>query len=356
MEVPIDTILDDIAPQKSGKVYKAIWDMFLTDVGMPGAEHLQEKHFLAYFYGLKKKGYKSSTLWNRFSILNNVYQRHTGKKLQLEYPRVIMQLKAYQNGYQRKCAKTFSLQEFLDFMKKPLQSKYWVVRKAFAAIAWSGGLRCHELHQLKIGSIKFTTEGCQVSFEHAKQVAEVKQNTILVPFNKTNPSICLASKVKMYLDELGPLANDKTSPLFKGCMKGKHFVKSPMGKNTLHSIGKDVAKELGLDDWSCYTGHCWRRSSATQVAGEGASVVDMKRQFGWRQESTAMRYIDGTETQMLKMATLSTGQKSLSIVSRTTNVSPTMINEQGSSSNEPKAQPSKAYHLTFGDNCNITIN
>ncbi len=42
----------------------------------------------------------------------------------------------------------------------------------------------------KIGSIKFTSDGCQLSFEHAKQLSEVKENTSLVPFYKNDLSPC----------------------------------------------------------------------------------------------------------------------------------------------------------------------
>jgi hypothetical protein len=214
------------------------------------------------------------------------------------------------------------------------------------------------------------------------------------PPGQTDPSICLATKVREYLEALVTLGEDKDSCLFKGCMKGAHFVKAPMGKNLLHDIGKDVAKELGLQDWTSYTGHCWRRSSATQVAGEGATALDMKRQFGWQQETTAMRYLDGTNQQMIKMAKLATGQSSsstlpgpsssasnekvvgadlkkvtpsvIATLATKPNIVPVMrkssmnvsdgLRNRGTESGEQKNNDARVYNFTIGDNCTITIN
>ncbi len=270
-----------------------------------------------------------------------------------------MQLKAYQRGYTRKTAKTFCLYQLQAFMRADLPSPFWIVRKAFAAIAWSGGLRCDELHRLKIGSLALTEDGYEVTFTHAKQLGEVKVNKFLVPFNREDLSISFATKVKNYLEALGKLTEDKDSNLFKGCMKGSHFVKNPMGKNTLHDIGKDVARELGFSDWEAYTGHCWRRSSATQVAGEGATTVDMKRQFGWKQETTAMRYIDSTRKQTLKMATMTTGQQDiLPTGPSATATTVTMIeeNHEATRKKEELQETTKVYHISMGDNCSITFN
>ncbi len=305
--ISMDEILKSMGPAKSGKAYDRVWQDLLDFTRISSPKELKEAHFMRFFFHLKKTGLKASSLWTKYSMLNNVYKRETGHKLQ-DFPRLTLQLKSYNQGYVRKAAKTFSLLEFQAFMRMELDGPFWLVRKAFAAIAWCGGMRCDELHRLCIQDLQECPEGIKVNFTHSKQWAEAKENTILVPFNKSDPSICLASKVKVYLDALGPLADDKTGKLFKGTMKGKRFVKNPMGHNLLHNIGKDVARILSLDNPDTYTGHCWRRSSATQIAGQGASTLDMKRQFGWKQDTTAMKYIDATNYQCMKMASLSTGQ------------------------------------------------
>ena len=80
-----------------------------------------------------------------------------------------------------------------------------------------------------------------------------------------------------------------------------------MGIHTIRSIGTVVAKNLGKENESQYTGHCWRRSSATQAANNGANTTDLMRLYGWKQPQTAMKYLDATDDQAFKMANLVTG-------------------------------------------------
>ncbi len=354
-EVSLDDILQDMAPAKSSKAYESVWNDFLTFSCKEDPYQLDEADFMKYFHFLKKSGnQKSSTLWTKYSMLNNVYQRKTGKKLQTLSPRLTLQLKAYQRDYSRKVAAVFTLADFHKFLRLDLPSPYWIVRKAFAAIAWSGGLRCDELHRLTIGSLKKSDDGYVITFSHAKQLLERKENTFLVPFNKADQSICLASKVSTYLQCVDSLALDNGSRLFVGCMGGKAFVKTPMGINMLRNIGKDVACILSLESPMAYTGHCWRRSSATQAATQGATTVDMKRQFGWKQEVTAMRYIDQTYQQQVKMASLTTGQACITRTSVLTN-SETAGTEENSSPCGDNVDRAKEYHFHV-KHCTLNFN
>jgi len=369
-DISIDDILKEIGPVKSEKAYNSLWESFLTFSSVSDATKLEEKEFIRYFHHLKSLGLKASSLWTKYSMLNNVYQRNTGQKLQ-RFPRLTMQLKSYQRGYVRKVAKVFTLQEFQTFIKMDLGTPYWIIRKAFAAIAWSGGLRCHELHRLKIENLHWSSEGCRISFTHSKQLAEEKENTILVPYNMDERSMCLASKIKTYLEALGDLATDASQPLFHGCPKNA-FVKSPMGINVLRNIGKDVASLLRLPDANSYTGHSWRRSCATQVAAQGATSVDMKRQFGWRQETTAMRYIDKNQQHQIRMASMATGQPEAN--SKTVNslqvgkdslevdqcppIVKTVTTKESSSVTVAKmgsGSADRVYHITTGNNCTLNF-
>jgi len=347
----VEEILKNIGPVKSEKAYESLWQDFISFANTYDPKLLEEVHFIRYFHHLKQLDLKSSTLWTKYSMLNNTFQRMTGEKLQ-KFPRLTLLLKSYQRGYTRKVAQTFTLQEFQTFIRKDLPSNFWIIRKAFAAIAWCGGLRCEEMHKLTPGCLTWTDNGCCVTFQHAKQLAEAKENSVLIPFNKNDPSLCLATKIQTYLDALGELAQDQNGKLFR-CCPGQNFTRSPMGINFLRSIGKDVAQEIGLPNANLYTGHCWRRSCATQLAGQGATTVDLKRQFGWKQETTAMRYIDRTLQHQVKMASLTTGQQ-INKVNNVTMNGPAKPQE-GKTFRKEDGDGCKIYHIYTGDNCNITL-
>ena len=61
--------------------------------------------------------------------------------------------------------------------------------------------------------------------------------------------------------------------------------------------GKDMAKLLDKQDWNKYTGHCWRRTSATCLADEGITEVALKRAGHWTSAKTAMQYINSSDVQ-----------------------------------------------------------
>ncbi|CAK1554950.1 unnamed protein product [Leptosia nina] len=58
------------------------------------------------------------------------------------------------------------------------------------------------------------------------------------------------------------------------------------------AIPKEIATLLNLPEANEYTGHSFRRSSATLLADSGADLLTLKRHGGWRSSSVAEGYID----------------------------------------------------------------
>lgn len=65
----------------------------------------------------------------------------------------------------------------------------------------------------------------------------------------------------------------------------------PIGKNTFGQIPRKIATYLKLPEPSTYTGHCFRRSSATLLANSGSDMLTLKRHGGWRSTAVAEGYI-----------------------------------------------------------------
>lgn len=55
---------------------------------------------------------------------------------------------------------------------------------------------------------------------------------------------------------------------------------------------KAIATYLNLPNPEYYTGHCFRRSSATLLADTGANLITLKRQGGWKSDRVAESYIE----------------------------------------------------------------
>lgn len=75
-----------------------------------------------------------------------------------------------------------------------------------------------------------------------------------------------------------------------------------VGKNTLGQVPQRVAKFLNMPDAGAYTGHCFRRSSATLLADGGADLISIKRHGGWKSSAVAETYIEDSLQNKMKIA------------------------------------------------------
>lgn len=145
----------------------------------------------------------------------------------------------------------------------------WAMKKAVISLNYNGGIRGCELRSLTLGSLEITEEGIYVSFEQGKQQA-VAENRFLVPYNKERPDLCFATPIIEYLELLKACHSDlkPEDPLFYKALKNGQYSSKVVGQHKLADIGKEVAARLGLDKPGSYTGHGWRRSSATEAANQ----------------------------------------------------------------------------------------
>lgn len=88
------------------------------------------------------------------------------------------------------------------------------------------------------------------------------------------------------------------------------FLRYENGKCTaqvvgVHKIGQIpslIAKYLGLPNSEAYTGHCYRRSSATLLANTGADISVLKRHGGWRSSTVAEGYVEDSIESKMKIS------------------------------------------------------
>lgn len=154
--------------------------------------------------------------------------------------------------------------------------------------------------------------------------------------------------------------------------------KQVMGKNRISSMPLEIAVYLKLPDCNLYTGHCFRRTSATLLADSGADLTVLKRHGGWKSSSVAEGYIEDsiqnkekTSTRIvenIKLKPKDNSSKPLSPRPSTSkdsvpfleNQSDTKItNTQNVNESTTISIPNKTVTITF-ENCasvsNVTIN
>lgn len=78
--------------------------------------------------------------------------------------------------------------------------------------------------------------------------------------------------------------------------------KQPVGVNKFGYVPKEIATYLHLKTPKLYTGHCFRRSSATILVDAGGDITTLKRHGGWKSTTVAENYIDESMTNKMEVA------------------------------------------------------
>ena len=152
----------------------------------------------------------------------------------------------------------------------------------------------------------------------SKQRGENPNNVV----NKFNVPLNYVQYLTQYCDVLKE-ADLYIGHLFKSYRIRKsdrsgYYTAQPMGVHMLAKTGVQVAEFLGLENPQSFTGHSFRRSSATNMAEAGASSTDMKTHVNWKNEGTALKYINNSTAHKIRIGQMMEPSKSTSSSSVTT--------------------------------------
>lgn len=139
------------------------------------------------------------------------------------------------------------------------------------------------------------------------QDVEDLQSKLLVsiPDSKTNKSRSFVVN-EMYLNvyrkyvALRPEDMNNSRFFFK-YQNGKGC-RQVVGIHQFRKMPKVVATFLNLSNANEYTGHCFRRSSATMLVDSGGDITSLKRLGGWKSSNVAEGYIEESLTEKVQVA------------------------------------------------------
>lgn len=167
--------------------------------------------------------------------------------------------------------------------------KYITLLQVVLILGVMGACRRQELHDLKFDDVKDLGSSLLVT----------------IPNSKTNVSRAFTVTGKYYgickkYMNLRPEAC-KSQYFFVNYYCGKCTVQN-VGINKFGNMGKQIATYLNLPDPQSYTGHCFRRSSATMLVDAGGDITSLKRHGGWKSTTVAEGYIDESLQNKLKIS------------------------------------------------------
>lgn len=272
---------NSLIPQRSSQKYEKQYAEFRKWCDINKVKLFKEEVFLAFLSEQSIK-YKPPTLWSKYSVLKTMCKI----KLNLDigkYFKLTAFLKRQNLGYKSKKSKVFTQEEITKFMEEAPNEIYLMIKVA-TIFGLAGACRREELTKITLDDI------------------QDKQNLILVKIpdskNHTARNFVITSEVNngTYLQLYHKYLNIRPHitthrRLFVYYKNGKCTCQC-VGINTFGKMPSEIAAFLGLPNPELYTGHSFRRSSATILADNGEQITNIKRLGGWKSTAVAEGYIE----------------------------------------------------------------
>lgn len=268
----------ELMPKKSSVQYDIAYNNFLAWCRLKNVEgNFSESVILAYLEE-KSKIWNSSTLWSKFSMIKSSALVKNGVDLS-KYFKVIAFLKRKNEGYRPKKSKILTLEQVERFINEAPNEKYLMIKVA-TIFGLFGACRREELCNLLMEDIEVMHQSLVIQVPNTK--------------TKISRSFCIVGKY--YVDYYRMYAALRPSAI----SHRRFFLKylnnrctcNPVGINTFGKMPSVIAEFLGLPEPKQFTGHCFRRSSASLLAESGANITQIKKHGGWKSTKVAEGYID----------------------------------------------------------------
>lgn len=170
---------------------------------------------------------------------------------------------------------------------------------AISVAAFFGCLRSCEVVAIEKGDIEDVSEGIMIKITRFKTTN--KSSRFLVPNTLAKSAVSPSALLRKYLDAVMPWLAEKSLTRLWPRPTKEGFCTQFRGINYIGTVAKKIATFLQLDA-STFTGHSFRRSSATSAADGGISLINLKRFGGWRSDSVASSYVDDSRATAVEAA------------------------------------------------------
>lgn len=345
----------ELLPAKSKEKYERQYYAFEKWYEERNVKTLKEEVLLAYFFKLNKE-FSPNTLWSKYSMLKSVLKIKKNVDIG-KFHKLVAFIKKQNVGFQPKKSKIFSKEEISTFLNEASDDIYLLIKVA-TIFGLAGACRREELAKMKTSDIEDKGNLIVVKIQDSK--------------NHTSRSFVISAEIN---DGKYLLFYRKYTALRPSTAHQRFFVYYKRGKCTkqcvgINSFGKmpsEIAAFLRLPNPELYTGHSFRRSSATLLANSGEGLTDIKRLGGWKSSTVAEGYIEestsykkGLSNKILNCSPkepdeMPSSSNAIQKVEMQTYTIPTLTASSEPSSAFPRNQLQSAINLHHATSCTFTI-
>lgn len=279
----------NLLPAKSKIKYEKQYSEFIDWCNSKKVQPRKEEVFSAYFLEMSKI-WRPNTLWSRYSMIKSVCKLKQDLDIG-KFHKLTAFIKRQNIGFRPKKAKTFNEEEITKFMSEASDEIY-LMMKLVTIFGLAGACRREELTKLTIDDIDDKGDLIIVNIKDSKNHSPRS----FVISQDTNNGYFL-NIYRKYMN-----VRPKEIPhrrIFMKYNRGKCRIQ-PVGINTIGKIPSEIAAYLRLQNPELYTGHSFRRSSATFLANCGEGITNIKRLGGWKSTAVAEGYLEESINQKKK--------------------------------------------------------
>ena len=273
-----------LIPEKSKRRYELAYEKFMKWVN-DKKTNVNEKTLLAYFVRRGEILKSPGSLWSEFSMLKTMINLELSINIG-RYYKLVSFLKRKNVGFVPKKSKVFLFEEINKFMVEAPNDKYLML-KVVMIMGVAGACRREELVKMTINDIE--DKGAVVIVNLPNTKTNITRSFTITKNKQDN--VDFVEIFRKYV-EVRPKGSQYIR-FFYAYNNGK-CSKQVVGINTMGKIPSVIAKYLQLEDPNSYSGHSFRRTSATLLVNAGADTLALKRHGGWKSTAVAEGYVENS--------------------------------------------------------------
>ncbi|XP_015114528.1 uncharacterized protein LOC107039426 isoform X2 [Diachasma alloeum] len=270
---------------KSREQYQTLYRKFMEWKEANNKESLTEDVFMDYFTDLAEK-MKPSTLWSQYSMLKATM--FANEKVNINnFHRLRSFLRTKSIGYKSKTSHGFTSREIETFLKDAPDSQY-LAEKVSLIFGILGACRSHELVHITVDNIE--DDGIMA--------------LVTIPKSDSDPerSFTICGEFYQVYKRYALLRPKKTDcRRFFLSYRGGRCVNQVIGLHKFGGMPRQIATFLNLPDPDGYTGHSFRRTSATLLAASGTDYKTLQSHVGWNSK-IARDIAEGKRRNQIRLA------------------------------------------------------
>jgi len=184
--------------------------------------------------------------------------------------------------------------EIFRFLKEAPSDGEMLRHKLVTLVAYYGACRIADIVFLEFSNIKIEETQVPLTIQRSKSAAAAATTTFII---SNTDGLDVVALFNLYVSQQNP----KTGRFWRH-YRWDRWTSGVVGHNPLAETPRAVARWLGKENAEAYTGHCFRRSSATAYADATGDKIGLKRMGGWRSDTVVERYISESKHEKKKQA------------------------------------------------------